>query len=235
MEAILEEMETIDVPVIEEVEDSPSAESEEVIPSIVESDVIDEIEEEELVSKEEIHEVQIDPIPKSPTPIKEEIEINTSSLERLLRSLGLDEVAGLLDDNQDINAVRRVLASHVGVEPRDMRLDRLLRLSLRLMPNHDGNDGKRMSLLDALAGLAEMLSKWTRTRLEARNKGSKGHLIDDASILGIALERIPGPGTPIPLELDEYELPKPDDIEGLANEVQVLKRRVVLANSGGVN
>jgi hypothetical protein len=167
--------------------------------------------------------------------IEKRANLNTSALERLLRSLGLEDTAGLLNDNQDINAVRRALSPHVGVEPRDMRLDRLLRLSLRLMPNKDENDEKRSVLLENLADLADILSHWTRIRLEARNNGSKGHLIDDASKLGIALKRIPGPGTPIPLDIDEYELPKPDDIEGLSNEVNVLKRRVALAKSGGIN
>ena len=56
----------------------------------------------------------------------------------------------------------------------------------------------------------------------------------DSSELGEALNRIPGPGTPIPLTADEYNLPSPDDLSGLANEVNVLKRRVVLSSSGGV-
>jgi hypothetical protein len=82
--------------------------------------------------------------------------------------------------------------------------------------------------------IKEILSKWTRTRLEARHNGAKGILLEDAAILGHALERIPGPGTPMPLDADDYELPKLDDIDGLTNEVDVLKRRVLLANSGGV-
>ena len=89
-------------------------------------------------------------------------------------------------------------------------------------------------MIGNLAELANGLSKWTRTRLEARHSGSKGHLIEDAEKLGLALERIPGPGTPIPLLADEYGLPDLDDIAGLSNEVNVLKRRVMLANSGGV-
>ena len=130
--------------------------------------------------------------------------------------------------------VRRVLASYVGVEPRDMRLDRLLRLSLRLMPNGSEEDSQRYQLISVLAELANELSKWTRIRLEARHKGSIGELVKDSSKLGEALNRIPGPGTPIPLTADEYNLPSPDDLSGLANEVNVLKRRVVLSSSGGV-
>jgi hypothetical protein len=140
----------------------------------------------------------------------------------------------MLNDDGDISAIRRKIASHVGVEPRDMRLDRILRLSLRLMPKGDADDTIRFNLIKTLSELAGVLSKWTRTRLEARHNGSKGFLIEDAANLGIALERIPGPGTPIPLDADDYELPALDDIEGLANEVNVLQRRIKLTSAGGV-
>ena len=140
----------------------------------------------------------------------------------------------MLQDKGDLSLVRRALASHVGVEPRDMRLDRLLRLALRLIPNGDGSDDKKLSLLATLAELADSLSKWTRTRLEARHNGSEGILLKDAIVLGKALERTPGPGTMVPLDADDFELPAVDDTEGLANEVNVLKRRVMLSSSGGV-
>lgn len=159
---------------------------------------------------------------------------DSSSLEAILRSLGLEKEAEMLADNGDINTVRRALASHVGVEPRDTRLDRLLRLSLRLMPKGDESDDQRYALLSMLAELANELSKWTRIRLEARHSGAEGNLIEDSKTLGEALNRIPGPGTPLPLGADDYDLPAPDDIEGLSNEISVLKRRVSLSSSGGV-
>ena len=159
---------------------------------------------------------------------------DSASLVKLLRALGLEDDADLLEDNEDLSLVRRTLASHVGIEPRDMRLDRLLRLALRLIPNGDESDGKKLSLLAPLADLADGLSKWTRTRLEARHNGPEGVLLNDAIALGKALERTPGPGTMVPLDADEFELPASDDTEGLANEVNVLKRRVMLSSSGGV-
>ena len=130
--------------------------------------------------------------------------------------------------------IRRALATSVGVEPRDMRLDRLLRLALRLLPNGSPEDDERLTLISKLAKLADELSKWTRTRLEARHVGSKGILIEDAEELGLALERIPGPGTALPLESDDFVLPGPDDIEGLSKEVDVLNRRILLSSAGGV-
>ena len=157
-----------------------------------------------------------------------------TSIESLLRALGLEDEANMLADNGDINSVRRALASHVGIEPRDMRLDRLLRLSLRLMPKGDEHDGQRYALLTTLGELANILSKWTRTRLEARHSGAIGNLLEDSVTLGEALSRIPGPGTPIPLVGDEFNLPALEDINGLSNEVSVLKQRIMLTNSGGV-
>ena len=239
MEAILEEMD--------------SSEDEEVSEPVVE--VVQEVIKEEIPSPEEIFEGEENAVEKEvdevvvpvEPPINEkpsfpeitgEVPITNErdsvSLEKLLRALGLEDEADMLQDKGDISAVRRSLASHVGVEPRDMRLDRLLRLALRLIPNGDDSDGKRLSLLATLAELADGLSKWTRTRLEARHNGSEGFLLKDAIALGKALQRTPGPGTMIPLEADDFELPKPDDTVGLANEVIVLKRRIMLSSSGGV-
>ena len=168
------------------------------------------------------------------TEQKEIVVGDFSAMESILRSLGLEKEADMLLDNGDINSVRRALASHVGLEPRDTRLDRLLRLSLRLMPKGDGEDGQRFALLSNLSELAKELSKWTRVRLEARHSGAVGSLLEDSLTLGEALIRIPGPGTALPLDADDYALPSPDDIDSLSNEVNVLKRRVMLANSGGV-
>ena len=218
VEEIIEEIVLVDPPVEEIIEDKPILAVEETV------DVVEEI----------IEEIVIDEAVSKSAPEPETLNGDSPALDQLLRSLGLSEEADLLKDNGDIAPIRRVLASHVGVEPRDMRLDRLLRLSLRLIPKGDDGDAQRHALLATLAELADILSKWTRTRLEARHNGAKGVLLEDASVLGHALERIPGPGTPMPLDADEYELPKLDDIDGLSNEVNVLKRRVLLANSGGV-
>ena len=171
---------------------------------------------------------------KEETEQQEVVVRDSSSMESILRSLGLEKEADMLLDNGDINSVRRAIASHVGLEPRDTRLDRLLRLSLRLMPKGDDEDEQRYALLSNLSELAKELSKWTRIRLEARHSGAVGSLLDDSLTLGEALMRIPGPGTALPLEADDYDLPAPDDIDSLSNEVKVLKRRVMLANSGGV-
>ncbi|MGB1588753.1 MAG: hypothetical protein ACPHDO_00255 [Candidatus Poseidoniaceae archaeon] len=158
---------------------------------------------------------------------------NLHNISKLMRALGLESEASKFEEDNDMNAVRRILASHVGTEPRDMRLDRLLRLTLRLIPNGENDDAK-LALIAKLSELATELSKWTRIRLEARHSGPTGYLLDDAKTLGVALDRIPGPGTPLPLVADEHELPNPSDLEGLSNEVRLLSKRVILSTSGGV-
>ncbi len=169
------------------------------------------------------------------SPSDENVDVgDASSMELILRSLGLEDEAEMLLDNGDINSVRRTLATHVGIEPRDTRLDRLLRLSLRLMPKGDDDDEQRYALLSTLSQLANELSNWTRVRLEARHSGAVGNLLEDSLTLGQALMRIPGPGTALPLDADDFNLPSPDDVDALSSEVNVLKRRVMLANSGGV-
>ena len=246
MEAILEEMqseEEVDLinfenetePVIDDQKEQQD--SEEVVDEISHPNNVTEVEEMDVTIISETDE-ELEKPEKREVPDLENSQndssIDSSVIVDLLRALGLEKDADMLSDNGDFSAVRRIIASHVGVEPRDMRLDRLLRLSLRLMMKGDEDDAARFTLIQTLTELAGILSKWTRTRLEARHNGSSGVLIEDAAALGIALERIPGPGTPVPLELDEYNLPPPDDLDGLTNEVKVLKRRIMLASSGGV-
>ena len=257
MEAILEEMESspeIDVDDTDEVEmsnekienENIKVESVDVQPAEMESskdidaEIVaeDDIEESDEILKD--NEILIGlKEDKNFNDSKNEIQndngvTDISGLLILLRNLGLEESADLFDDNGEIMPVRRSLASVVGVEPRDMRLDRLLRLALRLLPNGNPNDEVRLQLISNLAKFAQELSKWTRTRLEARHVGSKGMLIEDAAQLGVALERIPGPGITLPLDADDYSLPSPDDVEGLSKEVEILGRRIFLSSAGGV-
>ena len=159
MEAILEEMESEDdeiAPVVEEqkreaVEDTASKIEEEEI----EVGVVEE-KQPEIGHEEDDVEIQQEEVPVVESG-DEEI-VDSAALESLLRTLGLQQDADLLADNGDFSAVRRIIASHVGIEPRDMRLDRLLRLSLRLMPKGDEKDGQRYALLSILADLANGLS-----------------------------------------------------------------------------
>ena len=231
MEAILEDMEkeeeTIAIAPEEKIEDEPEEEMVEI--SVNVEDDIPELED-EIVQDTETK--MIEEVSENVPSTKEN---NSNALSNLLHLLGLEkEGVELEEGSEELDSIRHTLASHVGNAPKDMRLDRLLRLTLRLMPKGDDDDSKRMELMEILGALAKILSSWTRNRLEARYSGGKGVLLEDALILGKALSRIPGPGIPLPLDADDYPLPAFEDIEGLSKEVDILKRRITLPTVGGV-
>ncbi len=245
MEAMLETME------LETVKQKPIPEDEVIQESdkkeIEQDDVVlDEPAEDDALLPDEPDDEQLEKQVSTPTPTLEkevtepvedrtvDVASDSSSIESLLRSLGLNQNADMFADNGDLKSVIREIASHVGIEPRDMRLDRLLRLSLRLMPKGDDDDSVRMKLVSELSSMAGELSRWTRKRLEARHSGAVGDLLKDSIKLGTALERIPGPGTRIPLDADDLQLPPFDDIQSLKEHVGTLRRRVLLTSAGGV-
>ena len=223
MEAILEDMETV----AEEIK----VESEVIVEEIkIESEAIVEeikVEKEVIVEDKKVErEAIVEEIKIESEAIVEPIDLPTShSLHDLLEILGI----------KDRENIRRSLASNVGLTPRDMRVDRLLRLALRLMPKGDGDDEMRAALISDLATMAEVLTTWTRIRLEARHNSGSGNLLEDSMKLGLALERIPGPGTTIPLEADELVLSGFDDLNGLKVAVKNLGNRISLSRAGGVN
>jgi hypothetical protein len=153
-----------------------------------------------------------------------------------LRSIDCFTMAEHLEENGSsaLPEVRRALAQHVGLEPRDSRVDRFLRLSLRLMPKGDSDDGARMKLLSDLGTSTKKIKRWMRTRLEHRHSGSVDDFLVDAANLGEALDRIPGPGYRVPLTADTKELPSPSDLAGLQHEVGVLIGLMNPASAGGI-
>ena len=153
-----------------------------------------------------------------------------------LQAMNLDGSATALakQGSAALPSVRRELAQHVGVAPRDTRIDRILRLSLRLMPQNDEHDGVRAKLLAGLGANMKSLKRWMRIRLEHRHSGSTDRFLEDAANLGKALKRIPGPGVFLPLTPDTYELPSSNDIQGLEHEVKQLLLHINLSNAGGV-
>jgi hypothetical protein len=154
-----------------------------------------------------------------------------------LRSIDFDQLA--LDIETDgiaaLPHVRRGLAKHVGIEPRDTRIDRLLRLSLRLMPQGNEDDAQRVVLLTQLANNTKKIKRWMRVRLEHRHSGSSKDFLTDANKLGEALRRIPGPGHPVPLAADEKELPDADDLAMLETEVAALVGYLSPNSAGGIS
>lgn len=157
-----------------------------------------------------------------------------TALTELVALLGLPDEALAIEQRgmEAMPDLRRRLAAEVNVAPRDVRIGRLLRLTLRLLPQGDGEDALRASLLNTLCELIAPLKRWMRRRLEARHSGASGEFLTDALELGVALQRIPGLGHHLPLELDDW--PLPSSINDLSDEVNKLARSVQLPSSGGV-
>ena len=152
----------------------------------------------------------------------------------MMVALDLQDMAAALGSRglEAVNYVRREMARHVNQTPRDVRVARLLRLVLRLLPEGTKDDAGKGQLLSRLAEGIPTLKRWTRRRLEARHQGSSGKVLDDALALGKALERIPGLGRPVPLGKDTWPLPM--DLNGLRREVDTWTKAASPAAAGGV-
>ena len=161
--------------------------------------------------------------------------VDLSSYESLLRQLSLNKEADILVGSKDVSTVRRALASFVGDEPRDVRVDRMLRLVLRLLPQNDSNDAQRIQMVESIGDALPKYKQWVRMRLEARHTGASGDFFDDANRLGIALERNPGPGVRVPLEADELPLPEVTNIDELGQQAKRLVQSMNPPSAGGVN
>ena len=162
-------------------------------------------------------------------------EVDVSSYEHLLHVLGLTTEANALAGSGDVSNLRRALASHVGVEPRDIRVDRLLRLVLRLLPQNDSNDSNRSRMIDSIGDALPKYTQWVRMRLEARHMGATGDFFEDAARLGMALNRTPGPGVRVPLQADVEPLPESTNMEELHLHTERLIQSMALPAAGGIN
>tara|TARA_Y100001954_G_scaffold65620_1_gene71384 strand:- start:11405 stop:14269 length:2865 start_codon:yes stop_codon:yes gene_type:complete len=223
--AVEEDAHAGDVPV----EDAPEMEEEQLTatPGAVEEDAPagDAIVED--APAEEVREVEVVPSGKGTAKA-------LNALTELVALLGLPDEA-LAIEQREMEAIpdlRRRLAAEVNISPRDVRVGRLLRLTLRLLPQGDGDDASRAKMLSTLCELVAPLKRWMRRRLEARHSGAGGEFLTDAAELGVALERIPGLGHHLPLDLDDW--PLPSDINELSEEVAKLARSVHLPSAGGV-
>ena len=163
------------------------------------------------------------------------VEGDLTAYERLLRLIGLTEEADILAGSRDVSVVRRAVASHVGSEPRDVRVDRLLRLMLRLLPQGDQGDGERSEMIDSIVEILPKYNQWVRMRLEARHMGASGTFFEDANRLGTALQRVPGPGVRVPLHADTYPLPEPSNLNELHQQTERLIQSMHRPAAGGIN
>ena len=221
-EAMLEAMDRKPATDVDEV-DSISTQT----TSLLEGEAIKPIAEEEHVIEEEKTVVA----PVSSSVVKGDL----TSYEHFLRLIGLKEEANVLAGSGDVSVVRRALASHVGSEPRDVRVDRLLRLVLRLLPQGDQGDRERSNMIDAIGEILPKYNQWVRMRLEARHMGASGAFFEDANRLGTALHRVPGPGVRVPLHADAYPLPEPSNLNELHQQTERLIQSMHLPAAGGIN
>lgn len=214
MEAILDEMERVEKTLLDVEPEIKVAANEEIFPEEVTvlpaEIVVDETEKEttttENIAKESSH------------------KLKDISAE-LLEVLGIDD--------NEIKELVKVIASTVGHEPRDTRVDRLLRLTLRAI-NPEVLNNQRDELLGELTEIAKALSNWTVLRLSARNKDNGNGLLADSAELGKTLSHIPGPGIPVPLGHDNLTLPPTKDSAGLNSAVSNLANVSLLPVAGGI-
>ena len=187
-----------------------------------------------FIEEEKVHAVEVKKTVVAPASTSV-VESDLTSYERLLRLIGLTDEANVLAGSGDVSVVRRALASHVGSEPRDVRVDRLLRLTLRLLPQGDRGDRERSKMIDAIGEILPKYNQWVRMRLEARHMGASGTFFEDANRLGTALQRVPGPGVRVPLHADAHPLPEPSNLNGLRQQTERLIQSMHLPAAGGIN
>ena len=94
-----------------------------------------------------------------------------------------------------------------------------------------GDSGAHRALQGRLPAIAKKLESWTAERLSRRHASSGQGLLKDAKALGERLADIPGPGAAMPLEMDRFELPGSQDLEGLTSAIKRLEKSVLLPSA----
>ena len=183
---------------------------------------------EEKKLEQEIKEIK----PITYQPEAKEWETYTNSLKNILSKLGIKVNHELISkDLKSLSAIRKDLAKHVGITPRDSRVDRLLRILLRLIPISLPENISLLSLSETIEKLTfcvKKLNEWTGKRLERRNNSSSGKLLTDSKNLGLELLKIPSPGFAIPLTSDNYDLPSINEFSDLNKAVHKLEKSILL-------
>ena len=173
-----------------------------------------------------------------PTMQSDEVDIDNkaiNNLQEFMKEIGLqDEISKDLTTHEQVAKVRKLIAKNVGIEPRDVRIDRMLRLVLRLLPKGNDLDIKRNILIDRLSRNLSKYKNWVKLRLESRHNTSSDNLLADSVKLGKALDRIPGPGFRVPLGKDDFELPNANDLEGLESFVNSLIDSLNIDSASGI-
>ncbi len=159
--------------------------------------------------------------------VSESPTVDDTSVNLFLQEIGLDE------KDLKSNNVKRSVSVHIGASPRDMRIDRMLRLFLRILDIDDEQVKER--LIHNLIKSSNAIKVWTKNRLSARHQPTSGNLLQDAKILGEVLHRIPGPGLVVPLEKDVQDLPSAKHLDELENAVQSFASMAQIPSTGGIS
>lgn len=189
---------------------------------------------EETTEQNKENKIEYSPIYKTEKyqPTIEEWKEYTNSLNGILIELGISKDFDLNQTKnlESLSGLRKILAKQVGVNPRDLRVDRLLRLLLRLIPINlpEGLKLSDLSLIiNELTRCAKKLNKWTAKRLERRHNSASKKLLNDSKLLGEVLEKIPSPSFAIPLNSDNYDLPSINNLDELKRSVNKLEKYIL--------
>ena len=90
-------------------------------------------------------------------------------------------------------------------------------------------------MIDAIGEILPKYNQWVRMRLEARHMGASGTFFEDATRLGTALQRVPGPGVRVPLHADAYPLPESSNLNELRQQTERLIQSMHPPAAGGIN
>jgi len=173
------------------------------------------------------------PIVEVPKPI-EIIEVS-SDIESITDSreieLPISTNKGNISDSTWIS-IRDKIGPPLDDFPRDIRVQRLVRLMDIIRPLDENIDENILLLLRRLEGVGNQLLKWTVQRLEIRHCPSEGNLLEVSKRLASKLDEIPGPGFDLPRQLDAEDLPTLDDLQAFTNEVKLLEKVTYLPLAG---
>ena len=130
------------------------------------------------------------------------------------------------------HSVREQIGGELDNSPRDVRVQRLVRLLDIISPSNGKMNDDTVVLLRRLESVGNQLLKWTVLRLERRHCSSEGNLLDVSKRLATKLDEIPGPGFDLPRQLDDTNLPSLNDFNAIKNEVKKLENASFLPLAG---
>jgi hypothetical protein len=168
------------------------------------------------------------------------VELDTTQLSMVIGqfcgAIGLKKSEDAIREGVDgLEYAKRNLAKQVGLVPRDIRIDRMLRIVLRCFPVEEDTEksmGKKTQIIQSFIQTLDGYQRWMRNRLEHRHSSASGVFLQDARTLGVALQRIPGPGVKVPLDADTTKLP--NDIDKLEIIATALRQSMTLSTAGGM-